>query len=136
MNSAPVTIVGNVTADPDVRVLDNGTHLAKFSVAVNHRYRKNEEWVDEASFINVVAWRYLGEDVDRVLEKGVRVVVTGRLSQRSWDDSEGNKRSSVELVADEVGLGLRSVAAFDRRRGTGGGGGGAPATAPVEEDVW
>lgn len=135
MNAAPVTIYGNVTADPDVRVLGNGTHLAKFSVAVNHRYMKNEEWVDDTSFINVVAWRWLGEDVDRVLEKGVRVVVTGRLSQRSWEDSEGNKRSTVELVADEIGLGLRSVDRFDRRRGASAAG-GATVAAPVEEDVW
>jgi len=71
--------------------------------------------VEKTSFFNVTAWRYLAENTARVLEKGVGVVVTGRLEQRSYDDKEGNKRSVVDLIAEEIGIATRSLETIERR---------------------
>jgi single-strand DNA-binding protein len=101
MSASPTTIVGNVTANPELKFLGNGTPKAEFSVAVSHYWTDaSGEKQEKTSFFDVVAWRYLADDVARVLEKGVRVVVTGRLEQRSWEDEKtGSKRSKVELIA-------------------------------------
>ena len=76
-------------------------------VAVNHRYQKNNEWVEDASFFNVTAWGTLAENVAGSIDKGTRVIVTGRLQQRSYETQQGEKRSVVEIVADEIGPSLR-----------------------------
>lgn len=119
MSASPTTIVGNITADPELKFLANGTPKADFSVAVSHYWTDaSGEKQEKTSFFDVVAWRYLAEDVARVLQKGVRVVVTGRLEQRSWDDEKtGGKRSKVELIADEVAVAAKSIESFDRRSG-------------------
>lgn len=133
---SPVTIVGNLTADPEQRTVGQaGALKTTFSVAVNHPYKdKNDEWVENTSFFNVVCWRQLAEQA-AVLEKGVRVVVTGRLDQRSWEADDGSKRSTVEVLADEIGLSVGGVASFTRRTRDGAGQrpkpGGKPAAAPV-----
>lgn len=125
MSASPTTIVGNLTANPELKFLGNGTPKAEFSVAVSHFWTDaSGEKQEKTSFFDVVAWRYLADDVARVLEKGVRVVVTGRLEQRSWEDEKtGSKRSKVELIADEVALACKSVESFNRRRPNGEGNG-------------
>jgi single-strand DNA-binding protein len=124
MSASPTTIVGNVTANPELKFLGNGTPKTEFSVAVSHYWTDaSGEKQEKTSFFDVIAWRYLAEDVARVLEKGVRVVVTGRLEQRSWEDEKtGSKRSKVELIADEVAVASKSIESFERRRRDGDGG--------------
>jgi single-strand DNA-binding protein len=118
MSASPTTIVGNITADPELKFLNNGTPKTEFSVAVSHYWTDASGTKQEkTSFFDVIAWRYLAEDVARVLQKGVRVVVTGRLEQRSWEDEKtGGKRSKVELIADEVAVASKSIESFERRR--------------------
>lgn len=121
MNLAPVTVVGNITSDPELVYLPSGAGKCSFSVAVNHVwYDENKEKQEKTSFINVVAWRYLAENFARVAEKGIGVIVQGRLEQRSWDDKEtGQKRSTTEIVAEEIGVLARSIESLERRRAQG-----------------
>ena len=123
-----VTLVGNVTRDPELRYTTGGRGVASFGMAVNRRYQVNGEWQEQTSFFNVVAWGTLGENAAACVTKGTRIVVAGRLEQRSWETQDGEKRSVVEVVADEVGPSLRWATATinrnERRDGGGGGGGG------------
>jgi single-strand DNA-binding protein len=132
-NGNTITIIGNVTRDPELRYLTSGTALAQLGVAVNRRYMQNNEWQEETSFFDVVCWRDLADNVSESISKGDRVIVTGRLEQRSWETQDGDKRSKVEIVADEVGPSLRwATARIEKIRrdgpagggSTGGGGGG------------
>jgi len=124
-----VTIVGNVTRDPELRYTPSGAALASFGVAVNRRWRdpQSNEQKESVSFLDVVCWREMADNVCESLSKGTRVVVNGRLEQRSWEDGDGNKKSKVEIVADEVGPSLRwasaEVTRNERRTPEGGGGG-------------
>lgn len=103
-----VTIVGNLTRDPELQFTPNGASLCKFSVAVNRVWYKDQQKQEETSFYNVVTWGDLANNVSASVQKGDRVIVSGRLQQRSWDDADsGQKRSVVEIVADEVGPSLR-----------------------------
>lgn len=116
MNLAPVTIMGNVTADPELTFTANGQARLSFSVATNHVwYDQSNEKQEKTSYYNVVAWRYLAEHAARSLEKGIAVVVFGRLEQRSYEDKEGNKRSVVEVVAEEVAIATKSIESLERR---------------------
>ena len=119
---SPAIIIGNLTADPKLTYTDGGAALLKFGIASNHYYRdKNDEKQEKTSFFDVTAWRYLAEDSANVLEKGVGVIVQGRLEQRSWEADDGTKRSKVELIADHIGILTRSIEDFTRkRRGQGG----------------
>jgi single-strand DNA-binding protein len=103
------TVVGNLTRDPEIRYTRDGVANAAFGVAVNRRWqdRTTQEWEEATSFFDVVCWRDLAEHVGLSLVKGMRVVVMGRLEQRSWETDEGERRSKVEIVADEVGASLR-----------------------------
>jgi single-strand DNA-binding protein len=151
-----VTLVGNVTREPELRYTAAGQAMAKFGLAVNRRWqnRQTNAWEESTSFFDVVAWREMAENVGESITKGTRVVVTGRMEQRSYENQAGEKRSAVELVADEVGPSLRwataKVVRNERRSdgdgfggGSGGGGGGgagggerppAAAAAPRYED--
>jgi single-strand DNA-binding protein len=93
-------------------------------VAVNHVwYDEAKEKQEKTSFINVIAWRYLAENLARSAEKGIGVMVLGRLEQRSWDDKEtGQKRSTTEIVAEEIGILTRSIESIERRKSQGAGG--------------
>ena len=128
--SSTVTIVGNLTRDPELRYTPNGAAVATFGVAVNRRWqnRDSQQWEEATSFFNVTCWRDLAQNVSETLEKGSRVLVSGRLEQRSWETQDGEKRSVVEVVADEVGPSLRwataSINRNERRDGGSGGGGG------------
>jgi single-strand DNA-binding protein len=107
MSTNTVTMIGNLTRDPELRYTTSGRGIASFGLAVNRRYQVNGEWQEQTSFFNVVAWGDLGENCAASLTKGARVIVTGRLEQRSWETPEGDKRSVVEVVADEIGPSLR-----------------------------
>ena len=109
MPDSTVTIIGNLTRDPEIRYTTGGAAKASFGVAVSRRWqnRQSQEWEEQTSFFNVVCWREMAENVSESLGKGSRVVVTGRLEQRSWETENGEKRSVVEIVADEVGPSLR-----------------------------
>jgi single-strand DNA-binding protein len=117
MSSSPAVIIGNVTQDPELTFTTSQVAKLSFSVAANYGYTDaTGEKQEKTSFFNVVAWRYLAENTANILEKGVGVIVSGRLEQRSWEDKEGNKRSTVELVADEVGVLTRSLESIERRK--------------------
>jgi single-strand DNA-binding protein len=102
-----ITISGNVTRDPELRFTQAGRAVASFGVAVNRRWqnRQTQEWEEQVSFFDVTCWAQLAENVAESLNKGSRVVVSGRLQQRSYEDREGNKRNAVEVVADDVAAG-------------------------------
>ncbi|MDA8289192.1 MAG: single-stranded DNA-binding protein [Actinomycetota bacterium] len=104
-----VTLVGNVTRDPELRFTPNGQATAAFGLAVNRRWqnRQTQEWEEATSFFDVVCWREMAENVSESLTRGSRVIVSGRLEQRSWETPEGERRSRVEIVADELGPSLR-----------------------------
>lgn len=128
MNPAQTCIFGNVTNDPELTYTTSGQARLSFSVAVNRVwYDNSNEKQEQVSFFNVVAWRYIAENAAKTLEKGIGAVIVGRLEQRSYDDKEGNKRSVVEIVADEIGISTRSIEAVTRRqRAEGGQQTGAP----------
>ena len=123
-----VTLVGNLTKDPELRFTTGGRGQASFGRAVSRRYQVNNEWQEQTSFFNIVAWGTLAENAAATLNKGHRVIVTGRLEQRSYDDKEGQKKSIVEIIADEIGPSLRwaraEIEKIAREGGSGGGGGG------------
>ena len=124
-----ITLVGNITDDPELRFTPTGRPVANFTVAVNRRTRTQDgQWEDKLDgFFRCNAWADMAENVAESLTKGSRVLVTGRLQQRSWEDPDGNKRSAVEIQVDEVGPSLRwATASVTRssRSGSGGGGGG------------
>ena len=149
-NGNSVTLVGNVTRDPELRFTPSGQATASFGLAVNRRWqnRQSGEWEEAVSFFDVVCWREMAENASESLSRGSRVIVTGRLEQRSWETQEGEKRSKIEVVADEIGPSLRwataTVTKNERRGpgesgggggqggGQGGGGGGRPAAAANE----
>ncbi len=124
-----VTLVGNLTRDPELRFTTGGRGVASFGLAVSRRYQVNNEWQEQTSFFNVVAWGTLGENAAASLTKGTRLIVTGRLEQRQYETNDGEKRSVVEVIADEIGPSLRWARAEVERiardsGGPGGGGGG------------
>ena len=122
-----VTLVGNITDDPELRFTPSGLPVANFTVAVNRRVPKDGGWEDKLEgFFRCSCWRDMAENVAESLQKGARVVVVGRLQQRSWEDQEGNKRSTVEVQVDEVGPSLRWATARPEKsqRSSGGYGGG------------
>jgi single-strand DNA-binding protein len=104
-----ITIVGNLTRDPELRYTPNGAAVANFGVAVNDRKRVGgtDKWEDDPSFFDVTAWDELAVNASESLGRGNRVIVTGKLKQRSWETSEGDKRSKVEIIAHAVGPDLR-----------------------------
>lgn len=104
-----ITIVGNLTADPELRYTNSGVPVASFNVASTPRVfdKQAGEWRDgDTLFIRCNAWRKLGENITESLNKGVRVIVQGRLEQKNYTDRDGNKRTSIQLIVDEVGPSL------------------------------
>ena len=109
-NDTTITIVGNLTADPEMRFTPNGSAVANFSVAATPRRYDTQAsaWVDgEALFMRCTAWRDLAENITETLSKGQRVIVTGRLRANRWETPEGEKRFSVDLDVDDIGPSLR-----------------------------
>jgi len=113
-NETVITVTGNLTADPELRFLESGAALARFTVASTPRTfnKDTNQWVDgEAMFLTCTAWRQLAENTAESLTKGARVIVTGRLKQRHWETPEGEKRSMFGLDVDEIGPSLRFATA-------------------------
>lgn len=125
MADSTVTLVGNLTRDPELRYTPSGATVASFGIAVNRRWqnRQTQEWEEQVSFLDVKAWASLAENIAESLSKGTRVVVTGRLEQRSWETDQGDRRSKVEVVADEVAPSLRWATAQVHKIERSGGGG-------------
>jgi len=122
-----VQIVGTVTRDPELRFTTGGAAVCSFGVAWNPRRRNaNGEWENgEPSFFNCTAWRDMGENIAASITKGTRVVVTGEISARNWEDRDGNKRTSIEINVDECAPSLRwATAQVERTERTGGGNSG------------
>jgi single-strand DNA-binding protein len=123
-----ITIVGNLTADPELRFTPSGAAVANFTVASTPRDKKGEEWVDgEPLFMRCSIWRQAAENVAESLVKGTRVMVQGRMRARTWEDRDGQKRTNMELEVDEIGPALKwatcKVSRATRSQGGGQGGG-------------
>ena len=132
-----ITLVGNLTADPELRFAPNGAAVANFTVASTPRTfdRQANEWKDgDAMFLNCSVWRQYAENVAESLTKGQRVIVYGRLKSRSYETREGEKRTVFEVDVDEVGPALRSATAKVTR--TSGGGTAPQATTQPAADPW
>ena len=133
-----ITIIGNLTDDPELRYTPNGAAVANFTVASTPRFldKATNEWKDgEALFLRCSIWRQAAENVAESLTRGARVIVSGRLKQRSYETKEGEKRTVYEVECDEIGPSLKYATAKVNkvsRSGAGGGGfgGGAPADDP------
>jgi single-strand DNA-binding protein len=122
-----VSLVGNLTDDPDLRYTPNGAAVANFRLAVTPRVKDGEGWRDgETSFFRVNAWRDLAEHVTDSLSKGDRALVLGRLKARSWETPEGERRSVVEVEAEEVAPSLKWATAKVERTGRKAGAGNGP----------
>ncbi|MEJ7796119.1 MAG: single-stranded DNA-binding protein [Nocardioides sp.] len=128
-----ITVVGNITDDPELRFTPSGAAVANFTVASTPRTmnRQTNEWEDgEALFLRCSIWRQAAENVAESLQKGARVIVSGRLKARTWETREGEKRTSFEVDVDEIGPSLKwataKVTRAQRSGGGGGYGGGAP----------
>jgi single-strand DNA-binding protein len=122
-----ITVVGNLVADPELRFTPSGAAVANFRIASTPRTfdRQTNEWKDgESLFLSCSVWREAAENVAESLTKGMRVIVQGRLTQRSYETREGEKRTVVELQVDEVGPSLRNASAKVTRTQRSGGGGG------------
>ena len=136
-----ITLVGNITDDPELRFTPSGSAVANFTIAVNRRFKNQSgQWEDKLDgFFKCNCWREMAENVAESLQKGQRVMVVGRLQQRSWDDQEGNKRSAFEIQVDEVGPSLRwataqvqkSQRSSSQQGGAPSGGGGDWGSAPA-----
>ncbi len=121
-----ITVIGNLTADPELRFTPSGAAVANFTVASTPRQfdRQTNEWKDgEALFLRCAIWREAAENVAESLTKGARVIVSGRLKQRSFETKEGEKRTVIELDVDEIGPSLRYASAKVTKVSRGGGGG-------------
>jgi single-strand DNA-binding protein len=138
----PVTITGNLTNDPELRFTPSGAAVASFTVASSTRVldKQTNEWKDgDTTFLRCNVWRQYAENVAESLQRGMRVIVNGRLKQRSYETKEGEKRTVYEVEVDDVGPALRYATAKVTKvsRGGGGGFGGAPAAdAAAADDPW
>jgi single-strand DNA-binding protein len=138
-----VTVIGNLTADPELRFTPSGAAVASFTVASTPRTfdKQSGEWKDgEALFLRCNIWRQAAENVAESLTRGARVIVNGRLKQRSFETREGEKRTVVELDVDEIGPSLRYATAkinkVSRGGGSGGFGGGNSGSPAPSDDPW
>jgi single-strand DNA-binding protein len=141
-----ITLVGNLVDDPELRFTPSGAAVAKFRIASTPRYldKQTNEWKDgESLFLSCNVWRQAAENVAESLQRGMRVIVQGRLKQRSYETKEGEKRTVFEVEVDEVGPSLRSATAKinrGQRSGAGGGGFGGGASngggAAPADDPW
>ncbi|WP_180214560.1 single-stranded DNA-binding protein [Phytohabitans suffuscus] len=122
-----ITVIGNLTDDPELRFTPSGAAVAKFRVASTPRImdRQSGEWKDgEPLFLSCTVWRQAAENVAESLQRGARVIVSGRLKQRSYETREGEKRTVIELEVDEIGPSLRYATAKVQKMSRSGGGGG------------
>ena len=143
MATNSITLIGNLTRDPELRYTTGGRAVASFGLAVNRRYQSNGEWQEQVSYFTVVCGGDLGENVGATRTKGNRCIVTGRMEMREYETNAGEKRTVFEVIADEVGPSLRwATAQIERTErtggdfGGGGGGGGAAAPRPASDSPY
>lgn len=112
MSDMSMTVVGNLTKEPELRYTQSGRPVCSFGLAVNRRYQQNGEWKDaDPVFLNVSLWGQPGENLAASVSKGDRVMVTGRLEVRQYDKTDGSKGTSVDLIADEIGVSTKFATA-------------------------
>jgi single-strand DNA-binding protein len=116
-----VTLIGNLTMEPELRFTPSGVAMARIGIAVNRRFQRDGEWQEQTSFFYGTVWREQAEHVAESLQKGTRVIISGRMEQRTWEDREGQSRESVEVVIDEIGPSLRwATATVNKTQRSGG----------------
>ncbi len=131
---ARVTLVGNLTRDPELRQTPGGTSVCQFGVAVGRRFKDaTGQWADKASFFDVVVWGAQGENSAQYLAKGRQVAIDGHLEQRSWEAQDGTKRSKVEIIAENVVF-LGGQGGETREPAYRGGGSQPAPDAPAQDD--
>ena len=136
MSASPTVLIGNATSDPELKVLANGTPKLAFSVAVNHYWTDQDGAKQEkTSFFNVVAWRGLADDAARIVQKGIRLVITGRLEQRTWEGDDGKKNSIVELIADDIAPSVRGLESVVRIKRNAEGAARQPARPAAKQSI-
>lgn len=141
MASNSITVVGNLTRDPELRYTQSGKATVTLGIAVNRNYQVNGEWKEQTTYMNVVAWDQLAENIAASLTKGARVLVSGRLDVREYENREGVKKTSVDIVADEIGPTLRWATATVEKTPARGGGDSGPrpargAAAPADDAIY
>jgi single-strand DNA-binding protein len=131
MASSAVTLFGNLTSDPELKFMTNGSAKLEFSIACNEYWNdKDGERQEKTSYFDIVAWRNLAEDAANILEKGMSVIVLGRMEQQTWEDKEtGAKRSRIQVLADRVGANVGGLSAITRKARAEDGGAKKPAAA-------
>ncbi len=138
MTDNHITIAGTVGRDPELRYTPSGATVASFGVAVNRRWKRGDEWQEETSWFDVKCWKQMAENVAESIHRGTRVIVTGRLEQRSWETDNGEKRSKVEIIADEIAPSLRWATAqvhkIEREQASRPSGGNAKPAATYSAD--
>ena len=138
MASTQVTLIGNLTSDPELKFMTNGSGKLEFSIACNEYWTDKEgERQEKTSYFDIVAWRNLAEEGANILEKGMGVIVVGRMEQQTWEDKEtGAKRSRVQVLADNIGPRVGGLASVTRKTRSDDGAKKAPAkTAPAKKVV-
>jgi single-strand DNA-binding protein len=133
MTETPISIIGNLTADPDLKFTSSGAAVANFTIASTPRTydRDKREWVDgEALFLRCSAWRDLAENIAESLTKGMRVIASGKLVQRSYETKDGDKRTVIELKVDDIGPSLARAVATVQRAARG------EKPKPAADDPW
>jgi single-strand DNA-binding protein len=130
-NINSVVITGNLTRDPELRQTSGGTNVCGMRVAVNSRRKQGDEWVDKPNYFDVTVWGAQGENCATYLSKGRPVAVQGRLDWREWQDRDGNKRQSIEIIADTV----QFLGSRDGSAPSGGGNGGFATETDVPTDT-
>ena len=125
-----VIVTGNLTRDPEVRDLPGGNAVCKLRIAVNTRRKEGDNWVDKPNYFDVTVWGAQGRNAGQYLSKGRPVAIDGRLEWREWEDKDGNKRQSVDIVADNV----QFLGGRGDNDGSSGGGGFSPAS-DVDTDI-
>lgn len=142
MSTNNLTLIGNLVDDPELRFTPSGVPMARLRLAVNRRWRDNSgEWQEDTSFFSGTVWREQAESVGESLQKGTRVIVVGRLEQRSWETQDGERRSVVEIAIDEIGPSLRWATASVTRTTRSGSsdfaaGAAAPPPGPVAREEY
>jgi single-strand DNA-binding protein len=137
MASTQVTLIGNLTSDPELKFMTNGSGKLEFSIACNEYWTDKEgERQEKTSYFDVVAWRNLAEEGANILEKGMGVVIVGRMEQQTWEDKEtGAKRSRVQVLADNIGARVGGLESVERKKRSEDGGAKKPAGKPAPKKV-
>ena len=135
MASTQVTLIGNLTSDPDLKFMTNGSGKLEFSIACNEFWTDKEgERQEKTSYFDIVAWRNLAEEGANILEKGMGVIIVGRMEQQTWEDKEtGAKRSRVQVLADNIGARVGGLASVARKPRSEDGAKKFPAQAPASK---